>query len=93
MPGSGDYGMGHATIGHERSPRRQRAEGCPFLSSVTGDRASACPGGVSCDVPSRLGRVPSRDEMAWFCTNGRHFWCPIYRQWLGRAGEERALGG
>ena len=87
--------MRHATIAHERDLRRPGAERarCPFLNSVAGDRVSTCPAGVSCDLPSRLGRVPSKDEIAWFCTNGRHFGCPIFRQWLGRAGNERALGG
>ena len=55
---------------------------CPFLTSETGDRLSTCPGGVSCDLPLRESRVPSKDELAWFCTEGHYWSCPRFRECL-----------
>jgi hypothetical protein len=62
---------------------------CPFMRAVTADQPAACPGGYHCALRRGGLRVPSGDEVAWFCTSGHFRACPTYRAWLktARGGE------
>jgi len=53
---------------------------CPFLSSVDGQLEKTYPHGVQCALRRGPARAPSTDELAWFCTNGRHHACTTYRR-------------
>jgi hypothetical protein len=56
---------------------------CPFLEVVTGDQAQRYPGGVNCQRRRGRERVPSRDELQWFCASGHHQSCVTFRRWRG----------
>jgi hypothetical protein len=53
---------------------------CPFLRPRMASHLEAFPIGVYCRLPSGRVRIPSRDELARFCTAGRHPDCPVYRR-------------
>ncbi len=60
--------------------RSNRTATCPFLESLMGEEAGSYPHGVTCRIRRDRTRAPSVDELAWFCTNGRHHGCPTYRE-------------
>ncbi len=53
---------------------------CPYLMPERPDRLGAFPVGVYCRLPGGRTRIPSRDELARFCTTGHHYDCPDYRR-------------
>ena len=53
---------------------------CPFLRPAGADHLGAFPLGVYCRLPSGRVRIPSRDELARFCTTGYHRDCLAFRQ-------------
>lgn len=54
---------------------------CPCLRVVYNEPDIIYPHGVSCELRHGPARAPSADELAWFCTNGRHHGCATYRRW------------
>ncbi len=67
---------------HEITPDGERPTPatCPFLDTLTGEEVGIYPHGVTCRIRRDRTRAPSTDELAWFCTNGRHHGCPTYRE-------------
>ena len=61
---------------------------CPFLHPVHRDVEVAYPHGFSCRLRRGPLRAPSVDELAWFCTSGRHHVCPTYRRSRQTGGEQ-----
>lgn len=61
---------------------------CPFLQPVNGDDEVTYPHGFSCRLRRGPLRAPSVDELAWFCTSGRHHVCPTYRRSRQTGGEQ-----
>lgn len=57
------------------------AAACPHLRVVHQESDLVYPHGVSCVLRHGPARAPSADELAWFCTNGRHHGCVTYRRW------------
>ncbi len=53
---------------------------CPMLRSAAMDELGTFPTGWYCALRQGRRRVPSVDELAWFCTNGTYHACPTYRQ-------------
>ena len=53
---------------------------CPFLRPGGAHRLGAFPLGVYCRLPSGRARIPSRDELARFCTTSYHRDCLAFRQ-------------
>jgi hypothetical protein len=71
-------------------PMEEPALDCPLLRPVAADYLWMYPTGVYCRHPSGRIRVPSRDTVAWVCTDGHYFNCPNYRRW--RHEEAESLG-
>jgi hypothetical protein len=61
---------------------------CPFLHPVNRDDEVTYPHGFSCRLRRGPLRAPSVDELAWFCTSGRHHVCPTYRRSRQTGGEQ-----
>ena len=53
---------------------------CPYLRPHRADRLAAFPMGVYCRLPDGRVRIPSRDELARFCTTGHHADCIGFRR-------------
>ena len=53
---------------------------CPYLRPERADRLGAFPLGVYCRLPDGRVRIPSRDELARFCTTGHHADCVGFRR-------------
>ena len=53
---------------------------CPYLRPHRADRLAAFPMGVYCRLPDGRVRIPSRDELARFCTTGHHYDCVGFRR-------------
>jgi len=62
------------------SETRVRQKECPFLRPMMTSHLGAFPIGIYCRLPSGRVRIPSRDELARFCTAGQHRDCPAYRR-------------
>lgn len=60
--------------------RMIEAAQCPFLRPMMVSDLGAFPMGVYCRLPSGRIRIPSRDELARFCSAGHHHDCPVYRR-------------
>jgi hypothetical protein len=64
--------MGHS--GSAETPK------CPYLRPERADRLAAFPIGAYCRLPDGRVRIPSRDELARFCTTGHHADCVSIRR-------------
>ncbi|MBI3030354.1 MAG: hypothetical protein HYY64_12650 [Candidatus Rokubacteria bacterium] len=53
---------------------------CPYLRPESADRLAAFPLGVYCRLPHGRVRIPSRDELARFCTTGHYADCVGFRR-------------
>ena len=53
---------------------------CPYLESSDEAQEPIDPHGFHCLLRQGPARAPSRDELAWFCTNGHHHSCSTYRR-------------
>ncbi len=56
---------------------------CPLLKVVSSEEAGKYPRGVKCERRRGRERVPSRDEVEWFCINGSYLSCPTFRRSRG----------
>lgn len=63
---------------------------CPCLAPQLPERLGSFPLGVYCRLPGGKVRIPSRDELARFCTSGHHYDCPLYQE--GRRAETIVTG-
>jgi hypothetical protein len=50
---------------------------CPFLGPEMAERLGEV---LVCRLPDGKSRIPSKDELARFCTGGHHYDCPLYRE-------------
>lgn len=54
---------------------------CPFLDGPVANGGRGRVGELQCRLRADCRRAPSRDELAWFCTNGAFRACPNYREY------------
>lgn len=63
-----------------RKPPEAGAPTCPYLRPETSDCLGSFPMGFYCRLPRGRVRIPSRDELARFCTTGHHGDCVTFRR-------------
>ncbi len=72
--------------------QQRSIERCPFLQTGGTDGAPGRAAEFQCRLRTGRARVPSRDEVAWFCTNGAFRACPSVRRESRDRAPQRQIG-